>query len=174
MNTFPQLTHAESLPDTPPDSRDFSRPDLATAGPGDDDRASTPTERSLRVLCVDDDVMVLESMKDFLAFFGHRVGVAPGGTQGIEMFGAALRKGEPYDVVITDLNMPDITGYAVAQMIKIESADTPVILMTGAGNTSRDGGPLSASVDLVVSKPVHMQELNDLLLRTARPAPMEK
>ena len=48
------------------------------------------------------------------------------------MFRTAILKSEPYDVVITDMNMPDINGYEVAQMIKIESPDTPVILMTGA------------------------------------------
>jgi len=90
------------------------------------------------------------------------------------MFRTALLQGEPYDVVITDMNMPDVSGYAVAQMIKIESSDTPVILMTGAGNTTRDGGALSASVDVVVNKPVRMQELNDLLLQMARPAQVGK
>ncbi|MGA9778898.1 MAG: response regulator [Limisphaerales bacterium] len=174
MNTFPQLAHLESLSDTPPDPRDVSRPGLSTVNPEGGGRAPTPPGRSLRVLCVDDDEMVLESMKDLLAHFGHRVGVALGGRRGIEMFCTALLKGEPYDVVITDMNMPDVSGYAVAQMIKVESSDTPVILMTGAGNITRDGGPWSASVDAVVNKPAHMQELNDLLLQLARPAQVGK
>lgn len=129
-----------------------------------------PSKRSLRVLCIDDDEMVLESMKDFLAHFGHRVGAASGGKRGIEVFCIAILKSEPYDVVITDMNMPDVSGYVVAQAIKAESPDTPVVLITGAGNTTRDAGSISASVDATVNKPVHMKELNDLLHRLARPA----
>ncbi|MGH7992173.1 MAG: response regulator [Limisphaerales bacterium] len=174
MNPFPKIAHSESLPDTSSDPRDISRPGRSTVNPGGGGPAPTPPRRSLYVLCVDDDEMVLESMKDFLGHFGHRVGMAPGGTRGIEMFRTALLQGEPYDMVITDMNMPDVNGYAVAQRIKVESSDTPVILMTGAGNTTRDGGLLSASVDVVVNKPVRMQELNDLLLQMARPAPVGK
>jgi CheY-like chemotaxis protein len=174
MNTFPQFTHSESLQDTPPDPRDISRPGRSTVNPGGGGQTPTRPKRSLSVLCVDDDEMILESMKDFLGHFGHRVGGAPGGARAIEMFRTALLQGEPYDVVITDMNMPDVSGYAVAQMIKVESSDTPVILMTGAGNTTRDGGALSASVDVVVNKPVRMQELNDLLLQMARPAQVGK
>ncbi|HUA37723.1 MAG TPA: response regulator [Candidatus Sulfopaludibacter sp.] len=175
MNTFPCFAYSESLPDTtPPAPRDVSRPELSTVNAGNNSQDPVSPRRSLRVLCIDDDEMVLESMNDVLAHFGHQVGVAPGGTRGIEMFRAALLQGAPYDVVITDMNMPDVGGYAVAGMIKAESSDTPVILMTGAGNTTRDGGPMSASVDTVVSKPVQMQELNDLLLQMARPAQVEK
>lgn len=174
MNTFPQFTHSESLPDTPPEPRDISRPGQSTVNPGGGGQTPTRPKRSLRVLCVDDDEMILDSMKDFLGHFGHRVGRAPGGARAMEMFRTALLQGEPYDVVITDMNMPDVSGYAVAQMIKVESSDTPVILMTGAGNTTRDGGALSDSVDVVVNKPVRMQELNDLLLQMARPAPAGK
>jgi len=145
MNTFSPLADSKSPCDTPP-------------------------PRSLRVLCIDDDELVLESMKDFLAHFGHQVGVASGGKRGIEVFCTAILKSEPYDVVITDMNMPDVSGYAVAQAIKTESPDTPVILITGAGNTSWDAGSISASVDATVNKPVRMKELNDLLLRMAGPA----
>lgn len=168
MNPLPHFGHSETLNDAPPDPRDVAGQDLPAvnqAGTG-----PVPPRRSLRVLCIDDDEMVLESMKDFIAYFGHRVGVASGGTWGIEVFRTAILKSEPYDVVITDMNMPGVNGYAVAQMIKAESPDTPVILITGAGNTTMDSGVSSASVDAVVNKPVHMQELNDLLLRMAGPA----
>jgi CheY-like chemotaxis protein len=170
MNTFPQFVDSESLRDTPPDPRDVSRQCSPTVNPAGAGRVPVPPKRSLHVLCIDDDEMVVQSMRDLLAHFGHRVGVASGGKCGIEMFCTAILKSEPYDVVITDMNMPDVSGYAVAQTIKAESPDTPVILMTGAGNTTMDAGSLSASVDAMVNKPAHMKELNDLLLRMAGPA----
>ncbi|HKW30494.1 MAG TPA: response regulator [Verrucomicrobiae bacterium] len=168
MNPLPQFGHSESPSDTPQDPRDVSRQGLPAVN--QTGTRPVPPGRSLRVLCIDDDEMVLESMKEFLAYFGHRVGMASGGKRGIEVFCTAILKSEPYEVVITDMNMPGISGHAVAQIIKAESPDTPVILITGAGNTTMDSGALSASVDAVVNKPVHMQELNDLLLRMARPA----
>jgi len=118
----------------------------------------------LQVLCIDDDEQILESMKDCLAHFEHRVKVASGGKCGIEMFCTAILKSEPFDVVITDLSMPDPNGYEVARQIKAESPDTPLVLMTGAGTTVMEAKMMSAPVDAVVNKPPRMRELNDLLL----------
>lgn len=170
MKASPQFVDSELLPDTQPDLRDDSRQCPPTVRPSGAHPVPAPPKRSLRVLCIDDDEQILQSMKDLLAHFGHWVGVAPGGNSGMEMFRTAIQKGEPFDVVITDMNMPEVNGYVVAQMIKAESPHTPVILMTGASNTMRDSGALSASVDVVVHKPPHFQELNALLLRLAKPA----
>ena len=170
MSTFFRLVSSETLDDTPSDPQNVSRPDPPAAEPADASPVPAPPKRSLRVLCVDDDEMVLESMKDFLVYFGHRVGMASGGKRAMEMFRTAILKGELYDVVITDMNMPDVSGYAVAQAIKAESPNTPVVLITGAGNTIKDGSSLSACVDTVLRKPIRMQDLNDALLRTANPA----
>jgi len=160
MKVFPQFVESAFQPDLRNGSQPY--PPARTI--------PVPPTRSLRVLCIDDDEPIVQSMKDLLEHFGHRVGAATSGKCGIEMFCTAIQKGEPYDVVITDMNMPEVSGYAVAQTIKTESAHTPVILMTGACNTVRDSGSLSSSVDVVVHKPPHLQELNALLLRMAKPA----
>lgn len=170
MSTFFRLVSSEILYDTSASPPDVSSPEPPAAGSADPSPAPAPPKRSLRVLCVDDDEMVLEGMKDFLVYFGHRVGMASGGKRAMEMFRAASLKSEPYEVVITDMNMPEVSGYAVAQAIKAESPNTPVILITGAANTVRDGGPLSACVDTVLRKPIRMQDLNDALLQMANPA----
>jgi CheY-like chemotaxis protein len=127
-------------------------------------------KRSLRILCIDDDPQVREFMTDCLAYFDHRVMVASGGKQGLELFRSATMENQPYDVVITDLGMPDINGHQVARTIKAESPNTPVIMMTGWGATVSDDGDTTPGVDVVVSKPPLMQDLNDLLLRMTRPA----
>lgn len=125
---------------------------------------AAPPRRPLRVLCIDDDELILESMKDCLAYFEHQVAVASGGKRGLELFRIAHLKSEPYDVVVTDMMMPELNGCVVARMIKAESPDTPVVLMTGV----KEGGSTSKSVDAVVYKPPLMQELSDLLLRLGR------
>ena len=77
---------------------------------------------------------------------------------------------QPYDVVVTDLGMPDINGHQVARSIKAESPHTPIIMMTGGGTLANEGGDTASSVDLVVGKPPRIAELNDLLLRLVPPA----
>jgi len=106
-------------------------------------------------------------MKACLTHYGHQVRVGSGGRFGIELFCTAILKSEPYDVVITDLGMPDLDGYQVAWALKIESPNTPVILLTAWGATVKNDAAITSTVDAVLSKPPNMQELNDLLLRLA-------
>jgi CheY-like chemotaxis protein len=122
-------------------------------------------KRSLQILCIDDDEQILEMMKACLGHHGHRVRVASGGKYGIELFCTAILKSEPYDVVITDLGMPDLDGYQVAWAIKIESPQTPIVMLTAWGANVRNDVAISSTVNAVVSKPPQMQELNELLLR---------
>ena len=127
--------------------------------------------RSVHILCIDDDEQFLETMKDCLSHFEHQVRVASGGKRGIELFRTAVLKSQPYEVVITDLGMPDMDGQSVARAIKAESPNTPVIIMTGDGAITRTGEEMARIVDAVVNKPPHIQELNDLVLRMVAPRP---
>jgi CheY-like chemotaxis protein len=170
MNTFFRLVPSETPLDASADPQGVPRPDPSAANPAGARPVSAPAKRSLRVLCVDDDEMVLEGMKDFILYFGHRAGMASGGKHALEMFRTAILQNEPFDVVITDMNMPEVDGYALAQMIKAESPNTPVILFTGAGDTVTDSQPSSACVDIVLLKPIRMQELNDAILQSVNPA----
>ena len=132
-------------------------------------RPQPKQQRSLYILCIDDDAGIREFLNDCFTHFNHRVVVASGGKHGIELFRIATLKHQPYEVVITDLGMPDIDGHRVAQTIKAESPNTPVIMMTGWGMIGDEEG-IALEVDAVVSKPPHMKELNDLILRMTSPA----
>ena len=125
------------------------------------------SKRSLNILCIDDEEKVRMLLNDCLTHFNHRVMVASGGKQGVEMFNTAMREKQPYDVVITDLGMPDIDGHHVARAIKTESPKTPVIMITGWGTIMKEDGEATPEVDAVVGKPPNMGELNELLLRMA-------
>jgi signal transduction histidine kinase len=143
----------------------------STASAGQNSQTQAKLKRSLNILCIDDDAQVRQLLKDCLTHFNHQVMVASGGKQGMELFRTALSKKQPYEVIITDLGMPDIDGHHVARTIKTESPGTPVIMMTGWGTTMRDDGETAPEVDAVIGKPPHMQELNELLLRvTTTPA----
>ena len=127
-------------------------------------------KRSIHILCIDDNALVRECLDICLTHFDHRVMVASDGKQGMELFRTATLKNQPYEVVITDLGMPDVDGHHVARTIKAESPNTPVIMMTGWGTTMRDDGETAPEVDAVIGKPPHVQELNDLILRVTTPA----
>jgi DNA-binding NtrC family response regulator len=138
--------------------------------PGQSPRPQPKRNRSLHILCIDDDDLFRKIMSQCLTRFEHRVTVASGGKVGLELFRAATLDNEPYEVVITDLCMPDIDGKSVVRTIKAESPKTPVIMMTGYGTFLKNNGESALPVDAVVSKPARMQELNDLVLRIAAPA----
>ncbi|MCS6858876.1 MAG: response regulator, partial [Abditibacteriales bacterium] len=87
----------------------------------------------LRILCVDDEPLLREVLKRMLEGDGHAVEVADGGQAGIRAFRAAQDRGEPFDVVMTDLGMPYVDGREVARMVKEVSSHTPVLLLTGWG-----------------------------------------
>jgi CheY-like chemotaxis protein len=78
------------------------------------------------VLVIDDEATVRDLVAEALTSHGHRITVASGGREGLTRFEAGR-----YDVVLTDLGMPDLDGWAVARAIKATSAETPVLLLTG-------------------------------------------
>lgn len=119
--------------------------------------------RQLRILLVDDDLMVLYSMRNILEQDGHVVTTAVSGQEGIDAFTAALAEGTPFSVVITDLAMPDVHGRKVAASIKAVSAETPVILLTGWADGLLKEHAMPPHVDRMLGKPPRLAELRAAL-----------
>jgi len=128
---------------------------------------SIKQDRSLHVLCIDDEEVIELLLIDSLTYFNHRVATASSGDQGIKLFREARLKNEPFDVVITDLGMPKMDGHQLARAIKAESPHTPTIMMTGWGTMMKEEGETASEVNAVIGKPPQIQELNELLLRVA-------
>jgi signal transduction histidine kinase/CheY-like chemotaxis protein/uncharacterized membrane protein affecting hemolysin expression len=123
--------------------------------------------RRLRILLVDDDPMLIKSLRDILEQEGHIVTVADGGQKGIDTFSAALTHGSPFAVVITDLGMPYVDGRKVAASVKAASAQTPVILLTGWGRRLLAENDIPPHVDRVLSKPPRLAEVRAALAELA-------
>jgi CheY-like chemotaxis protein len=119
--------------------------------------------RGLRLLVVDDDPLLIKSLRDALESSGHEVVTADGGQAGIAAFQAGIERGETFSAVITDLGMPFVDGRKVAAAIKSASPSTPVILLTGWGQRLVREGEIPAHVDRVLSKPPKLRELNEAL-----------
>jgi CheY-like chemotaxis protein len=118
----------------------------------------------LHLLCIDDEPNVREMVVDSLGGI-HKVEAAPSGARGLEMFRSALRTNRPYDVVITDLGMPEVDGHQVAREIKGDSPNTPIIMLTGWGTMMKQDGEATIHADAIVGKPAAIKELNELVLR---------
>ena len=123
---------------------------------------SAPLQR-LSILLVDDDPLLIMSLRDVLESDGHRVIAADGGQKGIDAFTAAVAEGAPFDIVITDLGMPYVDGRKVAAAIAAASPDTPVILLTGWGKRLLSEDDIPPHVDRVLSKPPKIVDLRSAL-----------
>jgi signal transduction histidine kinase/ActR/RegA family two-component response regulator len=119
--------------------------------------------RPLSILIVDDDPLVLESLRATLQSDGHTVAAADGGQAGIDSFAQAWQRGIRFDVVITDLGMPHVDGRRVASAVKAASPATPVILLTGWGQRLVDDGDIPTHVDHVLNKPPKLRDLRAAL-----------
>jgi CheY-like chemotaxis protein len=118
----------------------------------------------LRILVVDDDPLVLNSLRDTLIADGHTVIAANGGQEGIDTLRTAIEHDETFAVVITDLGMPYVDGRQVASAVKSLSPSTPVILFTGWGRRLVANDEIPPHVDLVLSKPPKLRELREALI----------
>src|SRR3979490_2255982 len=82
----------------------------------------------LRLLVIDDDPLLLKSLRDALEADGHIVTIANDGQAGIDTCRAARERGEMFAAVITDLGMPYVDGRKVAGAGKDTSPSRPVIM----------------------------------------------
>src|SRR5512140_1164370 len=81
------------------------------------------------VLVVDDEPIILNLVKDILAPEGYQIETASNGKEALR----ALQV-HPFDVVLTDMMMPDMTGMELVQYLRLHNPGTPVIVFTGFAN----------------------------------------
>jgi CheY-like chemotaxis protein len=102
-----------------------------------------------RVLVVDDDMLALDVVREMLSSVGHEVTATHNPQKVLELIW-----NEHFDVVLTDLGMPVVSGWAVARQVKAKNALTPVILLTGWGAQYEEADLSKYGVDLVLAKPL--------------------
>jgi PAS domain S-box-containing protein len=129
--------------------------------------------RPLNLLLIDDDPLLLRSLRDALELDDHRVVTAEGGQAGIDAFSDAVNADQEFDAVITDLGMPYVDGRKVAARIRQMSARVPIIMLTGWGHRLIATDDTPEHVNRVLSKPPKMADLRSTLaelVRSGRPA----
>jgi class 3 adenylate cyclase len=109
-----------------------------------------------KVLVVDDTPMNVKMLADVLTFKGYQVVTAAGGNEGL-----AKVESEKPDLVLLDVMMPDLDGYAVCRAIraKPETAILPVVMVTALDPAQERVKGLDAGADDFLSKPINQPEL---------------
>ena len=136
-----------------------------TAGPAA--AADGGEVRSLRCLVVDDEATVRTVLADILTGAGHEVIEVDDGAEAIARFRA-----EPFDIVVTDLAMPRVSGWQVARAVKHVAPAVPVFLVTGFGVELSAEERRANGVDAVLVKPLQIQEILDAVAGVARTRPV--
>jgi signal transduction histidine kinase len=122
--------------------------------------AAGATSRRLRILIIEDNPDTARTLGVLLTRYGHEVATAHTGLAGVE----AARK-EPPDVVLCDLGLPEMDGFAVARALRRNPTTAPVRLIAVSGFGQDEDRRLSeeAGFDLHLTKPVDPLELRRLL-----------
>jgi len=125
-----------------------------------------PALRDVRILVVDDDLGVCQSLRDLLTQEGCQVLTATGGQDAL----AALET-ETVDLVLSDVVMPDLDGYELFQELRVRHAGLPVVLMT-AFHFDKDHiikrSRLAGVEDVLYKKPIDPPRLREIIKHYAR------
>jgi len=119
-----------------------------------------------RILLIEDETAVRETMASLLRAAGHQVMEVESGLQGLLHLERC-----PTELVLTDLGMPEMTGWDVARIVRAKKPGLPVILLTGWGEHLPDEEAEEGLVDRILGKPVRLAELLEAIrVITARSA----
>ncbi len=124
------------------------------ASPAPPPTALAPLPSSLRALVIDDVSTIAETLALILRALGHEAEAVAGGEEGL----ARIETGG-FDLVITDLSMPGMSGWEVASIVKARWPRLPVILITGWEEMVQDEQMVSSGVDLILPKPFTNEQL---------------
>ncbi len=139
-----------------------------------ENRTLDPVLQGRRVLIADDQPKIRQIIGSVLRNRGARVTVCQGGTEAIKALEtAAIEQEVPYDLVLSDIRMPDHTGYEVFAAAKKYRPDVPVILMTGFGYDPHHSIVRASQEGLqsVLFKPFQIEQLVDTVKKAIKDTP---
>jgi len=116
------------------------------------------TERSARILVVDEEEPLTHVLSLALSLEGWEVRVAPDGVSAL----AAVADFEP-DIVLLDMMLPDTTGTDVVAALRAAGVTTPVVFLTGRATTEDRIAAYSAGADDYLTKPFGLEEVIERL-----------
>jgi DNA-binding NtrC family response regulator len=116
-----------------------------------------------RLLLIDDDINLCQVISYQLKKMGYEVDVANSGSEGLK----AYKKGS-YDIVLTDIQMPDISGIQVLQEIRKQNKDVVIILITAYGSVENALEACRMGADNYITKPFGQEQLLFVIEKAVR------
>ena len=113
--------------------------------------------KKIKLLIIEDNQEILAGLYNFLTARKFQATTASDGLEGLKLFETEK---EGYDLVITDLVMPNISGIGVISILKEKYPETPVIAITGMGEHP-EALAVEANADIVIEKPFDLAELEN-------------
>jgi CheY-like chemotaxis protein len=117
-----------------------------------------PAPAKKKILVVDDEPMVCETIGMLLSFDGHEVVPAASGKEAL-----ALLEKNRFDLVITDYTMPGMKGDELALAVKARMPGQPVVMITAHAEMLKTKSPPLSGIDQLVSKPFQLEELRQAI-----------
>jgi len=108
----------------------------------------------MRVLLVEDDTSTARSIELMLSTEGFNVYTTDLGEEGVD-----LGKLYDYDIIVLDLNLPDLHGYEVLRQLRVSKIETPILILSGLGEPENKVRGLGYGADDYLTKPFHKEEL---------------
>ena len=115
-------------------------------------------EDPVSVLVIENEKDIRLLLSDILTSGGHRVASASDGIEALQIF-----KQDYFDLVLTDLGMPSMSGWEVASTIKKMAPHVIIVIITGWGSQLDDCELEKNGVDMVVSKPFRVGQILNLV-----------
>jgi len=107
-----------------------------------------------KILIVEDELNMMQGLKDNLEFEGYDVDTALDGRSGLEKI-----RNNRYDMVLLDVMLPELSGFDVCKTVRKEGINTPVILLTAKGEEIDKVLGLEFGADDYITKPFSLREL---------------
>jgi two-component system cell cycle response regulator CtrA len=108
----------------------------------------------MRVLLIEDDPAVTQSIELMLKSEGFNVFTTDLGAEGVD-----LGKLYDYDIILLDLNLPDMSGYDVLRSLRVSKIRTPILILSGVAGIEDKVKGLGFGADDYMTKPFHKDEL---------------
>ena len=123
-------------------------------------RAEVPADANLTgdILVIDDEKNICDLLKEYLESEGHCVTVANSGQRALDIL-----KEQQFPIVLTDLNMPDVTGWEIARYVRKHHPDSAIVMLSGWEDPVQHINKQEQIIDFILQKPVSFSALSEII-----------